>query len=363
MNIIVPLMHTVSSAFTTNAILYLFHKALFTATTFLLYAVMSPSDFATLATIQSIIFLMVLWLDCGLRKSIPRYAPLFSNVRHRLIMPLITAQLSMLILALPFFLYLLSYTTSHIPLLLLALGIYLAEGTTNILRSLYHAYFYHRFFNHYAALCILIDSAATIFIGLWLPSSSLIAAVLLSKFLTTSLLAYITITHWHTQALTNNIPLATPSSFNESHERIQFLKHSAYMWGTTILTSISERNFLLPFIMQVAGIVTGNSFKVAHDAALFFYRGIIKTIGSTDTALLAHIETYAMHEQRVHQHETLTRQSLQILSTQIARLAFPFLGAIILIVPIGYWFYHDQIVFHAFLIMAIGYILETIVIP
>ncbi len=359
MSTITPLFTTFSSAITTNALLYLLSKTSFTATTFILYAVLSATDFAIWATSQSLIFLMLLWLDCGLRKSIPRYAPTFSSIRHRLITPLIQFQITILLCALPLFIYLLSHITSHPSLIMLSIGIYLAEGTTNILRSLYHAYFYHRFFNHRAAICTIADIILTLLIVCFLPSSYLLFGILSIRLCTTSLLAIMAITHWHQQPP----PSIAKITINESYERTQFIKHSLFMWGTTILTSISERNFLLPFIIGVTGIATGNLFKVAHDGALLFYRLIIKTIGSADIALLAHVQTYEKMEQAPDYEQDLMQQSVEKLSTQIARLALPVLGIIIFLVPIGYWFYHDQFVFHAFLIMAIGYIIETIWIP
>ncbi len=356
MSTITPLLTTFSSAITTNALLHLLTKASLTLTTIALYAVLTPDHFALWATTHSYIFLLLLWLDGGLRRSIPRYAPTFSAIRHRLIIPLITLQTFILLLGLPLLIYFLYAITRHPAIILLAIGIYLAEGIATILRSLYHAYFYHRFFNQVAAWCTLIDIIATSITISSIPSSMIVTCLLISRLLTTSLLITIAITQWHTQP----VPHASTPVFNQAAERRAFIKHSFSMWITTLLTSISERNFLLPFILSVMGIPTTNLWKVAHDGALFFYRLIIKTIGSADIALLAHVQIYQQYDTH---HEELMHESVQKLSTQITRLALPLLGIIMMLVPIGYYFYSNQFVFHAFLIMAIGYVLETIWIP
>ena len=75
-----------------------------------------------------------------------------------------------------------------------------------------------------------------------------------------------------------------------------FIKHSLIMWANNNLKSLSERNFLVPFFTHIFGPGPANLFKVANDGALLFYRIAIKTIGTTDTSLLAHIETSQQHK-------------------------------------------------------------------
>lgn len=63
------------------------------------------------------------------------------------------------------------------------------------------------------------------------------------------------------------------------------------MWATTVLKSLTERNFLVPFFSFSLGMASANIFKLANDAALLFYRVIVKTLGTADTALLSHVQT------------------------------------------------------------------------
>jgi hypothetical protein len=348
------LLRTFSHAISWNAFFYLIYKASFTLRTFLLYHTMSSTDFATWATLNSTLFLLLLWLDFGLRKSIPRYAPLFISLRHRLLRPILLLQFIILLGALPLFLYGAHCITHDYIIMILATSLYLTEGINTIMRSLYHAYFHNRFFNQVAAYCTISESIATIIAISIVPPCHVLGIIFGIQWCMTSILTSIALHQWSQQPVLINPPIST----NPIPSRATVIQYTGVMWVTTILMSISERNFLLPFITYCTGITTGNLFKIANDGALFFYRFIIKTIGSADIALLAHAQEYATTDE-----QSLMRELLQKLSIQIMRLIVPLLGVLVSLVPIGWWFYHDRNVFHAFLIMTIGYLSETIWIP
>ena len=97
-------------------------------------------------------------------------------------------------------------------------------------------------------------------------------------------------------------------------------------------------------------------FKVANDAALFFYRTVIKTIDTADTALLAHIEV-------LQNKKELMAIAFKKLITKIAALCFPLLGVVLLIFMQGVKEWNDLFVFQAFIIMALGYLIETMFMP
>ncbi len=345
-----------SSALTWNALFYLVYKSIFIMRTLLLYSALPAQDFATWAMLNSIIFLLLLWLDFGLRKAIPRYAPVFASLKSSLMPALIRLQSFILLLALPIVYYCVAHITHSLPILCIAIVLYLLEGIHTIMRSLYHAYFHNRYFNQLSTTLTLADMALMLISVIFLPVGHLLCAILLGTLITRFVLVVSAIRAWHQQPA----PLVTAPPINEQIEQKKFIKHALFMWVTTILTSISERNFLVPFITYGVGIDTGTLFKVANDGALFFYRMIIKTIGSADTALLAHMQ---VHNQQDRQNQYPIHKTIQKLSTQIGRLVLPLLGIVGLIILIGWRFYHDTIVFQAFLIMAIGYILETIWIP
>lgn len=343
------LTRTFITAITWNALFYATYQLCFIIRTVALSSTMHPEDFSTWATLNSTIFLALLWLDPGLRKSIPHYAPHFTASPTSFAIFTITTQLLILIGALPLITYLLWYSTTSPFLIIASSGIYLTEGTLSVVRSLYHSYFHNRFFNQ---LCITITVSEMIFTILAVsatPSAQLLPAILAIKLIASCSMTFLAVYYWPSkQGLVNNI--STLPSLGE------FAKHSFIMWNTSVLMSISERNFLLPYITYTLGISTGNIFKVANDGALFFYRLIIKTIGNADSALLSHASL-------VTQEITIIRQLVQKLSIQIMRLVLPLLVIIMGILLIALYFSYNSIVFHAFLIMAIAYSVETVGLP
>src|SRR5581483_10932205 len=77
-----------------------------------LYRSLSVADFSTWANITSIIFLMLLWIDCGFRKSIPRFCPEFSRdklLHKRFITYLILFYSTLLMISVPLFISLTDY--------------------------------------------------------------------------------------------------------------------------------------------------------------------------------------------------------------------------------------------------------------
>jgi len=127
------------------------------------------------------------------------------------------------------------------------------------------------------------------------------------------------------------------------------------MWTNNNLKSLSERNFFIPFITYTMGPVLANSFKIANDAALLFYRIVVKTIGTTDTLLLAHIVTL--------KQKKLMRFAFTKLTTKVTRLCLPLLGVVFFLAIKGSRSTQNPFVFHLFIIMAIGYLIETMFLP
>ena len=151
--------------------------------------------------------------------------------------------------------------------------------------------------------------------------------------------------------LTSNTQKYTGKDIDLKSMAYQFATHSGAMWITTFLKSLSERNFLVPLFTHILGPVAGGLFKVANDGALLFYRIILKTIGTTDTSLLAHVHAKQKDEMNY---------AFKKLTTRIAALCLPLLGII------GVLSFNDStligtnMIFNLFLIMAVGYLLETL---
>lgn len=276
-----------------NALFYFFYKICFVTVTFLLYKKLPPSYFSQWATANSFIFLLLLWLNGGLKKSIPRFAPAFSkntDFHKKFITSLLCIKLVILSLGIPVLLYCLQ---QHIPGLLflpLISILFVTEGFSSLLLLVYHAHFWQKQFNLIQGFFLLLEMSVNCFFLLYSTCSPLtiVSFLFITKIIAncaTSVIALLLLpTLYKKTAVTSCHPLPTKTLISD------FLKHSFFMWIISLAESLSERNFLFPFVSYVEGQAVGNLFKVVHDAAIFFQRIAIKTIGVADTALLSYIE-------------------------------------------------------------------------
>jgi len=123
------------------------------------------------------------------------------------------------------------------------------------------------------------------------------------------------------------------------------------MWFSTLIKSLTERNFLVPFLSYSLGPVPANLFKIANDWAMLIHRPIIKAIGSSDTALLSHVET--------KNESSTSLKNCRHLLKKILFICSPFFAALLFI---AYFINHATVV-ALFLIIGCGHILETILSP
>ncbi|MGB8366727.1 MAG: hypothetical protein WCD44_00045 [Candidatus Babeliales bacterium] len=341
-----------------NALLYSTYKILFTLLSFLLLKKLTTIDFSYWANINSITFLLLLWLDFGFRKSVPRYTPEFINdmqANKKFIRTIILFQLIILFSSIPLFQFLLKIviknpSNSHI--IILASFLFLAEGIAALLRLVYHSYFLHKQYNILAISIMIVEMAINMLLIYFIHQSSLLlTAIFINKIITGAIIIISS-----SIMLIGIIPY--PKIINKINSRKktrEFIKHSAIMWTSNNLKSLSERNFVIPFITYTFGPAIANSFKVANDISLLFYRIVIKTIGTTDTLLLTYV---AMLKEK-----KLLRVAFTKLTTKITRLCLPFLGIIFFLAIKSNIAVDNPFVFHSFLIMVIGYLLETMLLP
>ena len=347
------LYQTFSSAITWNGLFYVVYKSFFFLRTALLYKYLSAHDFSLWANCNSALFLLLLWLDCGFRKSIPRYAPQVGSTRNRWLFAIATLQITILLLAFPLLYKALTFLTHNFLLIALLGAIYIVEGLHAIVRLMYHAYFYNKVFNLMAIIATSTEiTLIIILIGWGGQSSALLVSVFATKLCTT--VGLIIASYW----LFKKQP--APLFSKNSPDTKAFITHSGAMWGTTVLNSLTERNMLIPIITYFMGVEVANICKVANDGALYLYRIVIKTLGSADTALLAHIQEG--YEDTIEKKKAI-EVAIEKLTTQITRLSLPLLGIVGVVMYGSYMLSYDQYVFHAFFIMAVGYLAETIWIP
>ncbi len=345
-----------------NAFLYIIYKILSTGLSFVLFYHLSVQDFSAWANINSITFLLLLWLDFGLRKSIPRYAPVFSKNSHaikKFTLYIISFQISLLVAAVPLFLYLASKLTSHLNLTdyifycYLGSAVFLTEGLISVIRLIYHAHFWQKQFNSLASVVLITQMFTNMFLIATLTKEKILTSIMTTHIIAGSIINLIALV-WLTKLYRTHIKESETIDFNKTLKA--FVQHSGLMWINNNIKSLSERNTLMPFFTYPVGPELANIFKLANDASLLFYRIVLKTIGSSDTALL----TYA---QISDQKERLMPVAFKKLATTIAALCLPLLGILGIVFIKRNIFFNNQFVFQAFFIMVLGYLLELVLSP
>jgi len=338
-----------------NATSYIAYKILVTLFTFTLYRYATAETFSYWANINSTLFLLLLWSDFGLRKSIPRFLPeLAHNQRHLFIRHAIWFQALILIGLLPLFAYYLwIFPRIHNTYILaISSGLFITEGCVSLMRLLCHTYFLHRPFNILATSIMILEIGITLSMLIILEEQKLLSVMLGVKLCASIILL----------VLASILFARRHKSYSGTHTtswdsmRGKFIKHSGIMWVNTNLKSLSERNFLVPFFTYAIGPVYANIFKVANDAALLFYRILIKTVGSADTVLLAHVQ--AREDRGILMPIAFTK-----LTTKVAAICLPLLGVIFVIFLQGDYLFNDPFIFRLFLIMSCGYIAEVLLLP
>lgn len=286
-----------------NALFYFFYKICFVTVTFLLYKKLPSSYFSQWATANSFIFLLLLWLNGGLKKSIPRFAPAFSKntaFHKKFITFLLCIKLIILSLGIPLLVYCLQRYLPGLLFLPLISILFVTEGFSSLLLLVYHAHFWQKQFNLVQGFFLVLEMSTNCFFLLYTtyPSLTIVSFLFTTKIIAncaTSIIALLMLPALYKKTTVRSCnPLPTKTLITD------FVKHSFFMWMISLVESLSERNFLFPFVSSIEGQVVGNLFKVIHDAAIFFQRIAIKTIGVADTALLSYIEVTDSRPSQTH---------------------------------------------------------------
>lgn len=338
-----------------NAILSVSHRMLSVILSYSLYHVCSTADYNFWANAYAIIFIMILWIDGGFRKSAPRFAPIFAsqgNTRS-FISFLISFQTIALIIASPFVVVGVQSLHSKLAMTSDYLGpiliIFFLEGINSCLRLIYHSYFWHKTYNQIYLLLLTLE---TIIAGFFIIKgvTPLIPAIFTLKIITCLLL--IMITALKLPSIIND-PAYQHISPNEDKDTArQYAVHTIAMWGSNAIKSLSERNVMMLLFTYLFGAEQANIFKLANDGAVIIYRTLMKTIGTTDTSLLA-------HSQIIGEGEVGLQKAFKKVSTKVVGLCLPLLGIIAGIYTVVSWNIYDHDVFHIMFILIIGYVLEV----
>jgi hypothetical protein len=324
-------------------------------TTIILHKTLSSGDFCIWANSNSLIYLSLLWIDCGMRKSIPRYMSEFTKERtehKKFILRIITGQTILLMIAAPLITHIAQFNPiakTEYEFALLCAALFFTEGINNILRLIFHAHFWNKQSNTIATCATVaqmitaISTTHTIYSNTiyYIVASQCIIGTIAGILLIAKLKTLFNSSVWQQ----SNTPINTSVIYSN------WLKHSAIMWANNALKSLSERNILVPFFTYTFGTNAANIYKIANDGALCLYRIAIKTIGTSDTAVLAY--AYSTNEEK-----KLMQVAFKKLSSKIAGLSFPFLAF-----AFALFLNRDDIninpaVFLSFFIMTVGYMTE-----
>jgi O-antigen/teichoic acid export membrane protein len=344
-----------------NGFFYVIQKILSAIFTFILFKKLSTAEFSTWINVNSIIFLTLLWMDFGFRKSVPRFVPEFSkNQKSHISFTkfIIKWQAIALLIVVIFLTFKLKEIISFLGIEIsekisyLAIGIFLFEAPIALLKLIYHAHFWNRYFNILYSVIILIETSICLILLINTQTISL-ANILTIKIIAGFITS--TIGLFELIKLFNKAEYLSNEEIDHLETTKSFVKHSSAMWFNNTLKSLSERNFLVPMITYVLGAELANIFKIANDWALVFQRSIVKTIGTTDTSLFSYVNI--IHKD--HIQEAFTK-----ITRTILRICIPlFVIFLFLLINKNYFIGNDQIIFRSFLILVAFYVMETILSP
>ena len=285
-----------------NSVIFVAQRVGKTLTTFVLAGALSVTEFSAWANILSIVFLLILWCDFGLRRSIPRFLPEFAKNKktHRQFVTLVLSIQSSVLFILNIILFAatswLAYRFGlgeYLSAFYLGSCLFFVESVKSLVRLLFHAHFWNRTFNRIETVGVIGATGTIIWSALNGVHGLLhiaIGAEIAAGLLVVASTLVLVPTLLHDPAYQSNRTIDGRKTTKE------FLQHTGFMWLMTGATSITERNVLVPFFTLTLGHAAGGLFKVANDLALLIQRFVIRIIGSSGTALLSHVESHLVIE-------------------------------------------------------------------
>ncbi|NBP16146.1 hypothetical protein EBU95_17470 [bacterium] len=342
-----------------NGIFYIVYKILFLSLSITLYYKLDTAYFSQWAMINSIVFIIVLWLDCGFKKSIPRYYPLFVQTRKShtfFIKALITFQAFFLVtIGVPVIWAVTQKVSDLQTFSFFIFSLFFTEGLIALLRLFYHAHFWQKQFNMLHTFFVFLETLFNVYVITFVTDQvRIITLLLFSKIIFGTLIIFFALLLLSTLYQTT---LYTRTTVIDTKEAIKgFIKHSLCMWATTFIKSLSERNVLFPYITYTLGPSVGNLFKVTHDSALFFQRVALKTIGTADSSLLGYLEEDRTGDIKLQETFMQLLQKITIMSIPLITMSF----------FVNYYptyFYKEHELIKLFFIIVFGYIIELLLSP
>lgn len=280
-----------------NAIFFAIQKTSSTILTLIIFAKLSTQDFNIWANIFCTIYLALLWLDFGFRKSLPLYGPYFSSdtkLLRKFLNNIIKFQCTILLVLAISFIIFSEYLTAKLNLIskaeifYLGCALFLSEGILAIIRLVYHSYFKQKEFNLIMSIIVTVKSFVLAYFIISISQSYTLLKTVIFLELLFSIIAiaiffikikslYISQNKYHGVETQKNLTAG-------------FILHSFIMWLNNTIKSFSERNFAMLFFTCIFGPLQANIFKITNDFALLIQRIFVKTIGTTDTSVLSYTQ-------------------------------------------------------------------------
>ncbi|MFZ5954472.1 MAG: hypothetical protein ACOYT8_05240 [Candidatus Dependentiae bacterium] len=336
-----------TSALTWNALLFSCTKIAQLLSSYCVYYCGDTFIFYQWSHSLALLYLILLWLDCGLKKSIARFALSLLQQSHSLIKKIIYFQLALLGVASLgiFFFHRFLFPYFSATQIILYLTLFIAQGIVFLLQNISHAYFLNKQFN-----CVLILVTAIEILGIsYIAFTCLtLEKLLMVKLLTTGMAVLITGINLK-RFIVQQVPFVGSPTIENS-----FTKHTGIMGVTTILKSLSERNFLLPFFAATLGIESATLYKITNDAALACYRIVVKSLGSADTAFLSYANELG--------EQNFFNKSVIHLKRKVMLLTIPLIMLLMLLLICLPYIFDNQF-FVPLLILICSYIAESLLLP
>lgn len=358
------LFHQFSSALLWNGFFYTIYKVISVSLTCALFKHISTTEFSVWAHTQSLIFIVILFLDCGFRKSIPRFSPVFAqnkNAHKKFISSLLLLEMILLFFIgipmiqalssffIPPFYY--SFLKSYL------ITLFIGEGIISLFRLLYHAHFWQKPFNMLHTGVFLIETLCNFYVLFHRSSQTeIISLLLMNKIIACGIVIFGSFSLLPYLYKNSDFTSQNTGHFLYKKTFLQFLKHSGFMWASTLIKSVTERNILFPYFTYALGTPVANTFKIAHDGALLFQRIALKTIGISDTALLAHT-----HVQKGTKSDFYL--AFSELLKKVIVVCIPLLIIGIITAHYNALLNQNYTTYTLFLIVTIGYLCEIILSP
>jgi hypothetical protein len=327
----IDLRHKFTQATRWNGALFLITKINKTCITFFLFSLLSHTLFSLWANVYSLTYIALLWLNFGFGLSLPQYSLKFAKnyeAKKRFIRNILIFKGSMCLLVNIILFVCVPRLTHFFNLAgfeeFFYLGglLFFVESIKSTIRFIYHSYFWNKQFNLIESIFSTLTTVASflcIYYASFYGGLAALRLIFYSDIIGSTSVVLVGL--FFLKGLMLDADYNAHEKIDEKELTKSFATHSLAMWGTIITVSLTERNFLVPFITATLGHQAVAIFKVANDSALLFQRFVLKTIGTSGTSLFSHVEYgYAKAKENIHDAAAMLTNRILILTLPLVSI-------------------------------------------